>query len=635
MANIKNHLNNIKNAMFGKDVRNSIHDAIKQCYDDASVNNDNANMEVKLARGVHNTLNDRLSESDKKQKELSSQLEHKASKNDLDVERKRIDSFTKLEEGSTTGDAELIDGRVGADGVVYNNLGNAIRKQIKSNITEFVSLPFILTQNSYIRYIDGEVTSHEDDIYFSSNFIELLNTQYLYIDNLNFPSNNLAGLCFYDDKKSFISGYQYNKDVNIKMQIPVKAKYVRFTYNNSNKIGKLIVYQDSNELLKKITNEINSIENIGYEYETTFEIGYYIVKTSGAKAEYTSDRYSTTDFIELNNMYNNITIKNLNWTSSDLAGGSFYDKNKTFISGVIYDKSVVDMTIPIPQNARYFRGTVRTDLIDSICIYSNSNLHEAINNNSCNIQKNANDIDNLANDIDSIVNDSKNTFNYCQIFHKIGGIGDSLMSGEIAYWSESEQKNVYIDCYNYSWLSNLCKNIGSEAVHYSSGGQTTKSWLSKYLTEMKSEEIKPSAYFIGLGTNDRRSIELGTEDDCGTDNETFYGMYSKIIQEVKAFNSNAVIFCVSLYFNSKDSTVQSYCNAIKYMAEKYGCYYIDFVNNYDYSYDTNANSVFVNVGHFTTTGYVRVAKQMQELTNKVIEENPVQFKFISKDFKDI
>ena len=64
MVNIQNELNNIKSAIYGKDVRNSIHDAIKQCYDDASVNNDNANMEVKLARGVHNTLNDRLSESD-------------------------------------------------------------------------------------------------------------------------------------------------------------------------------------------------------------------------------------------------------------------------------------------------------------------------------------------------------------------------------------------------------------------------------------------------------------------------------------------------------------------------------------------------------------------------------------------
>ena len=29
--------------MFGKDVRQSIHDAIKQCYDDASINHDNAN----------------------------------------------------------------------------------------------------------------------------------------------------------------------------------------------------------------------------------------------------------------------------------------------------------------------------------------------------------------------------------------------------------------------------------------------------------------------------------------------------------------------------------------------------------------------------------------------------------------
>lgn len=80
MANIQNELNNIKNAVFGKDVRDSIHDAIKTCYDDASIVNDNANMEVKMARGVHNTLGDRLNKSDEKQEELSSQLEHIANK---------------------------------------------------------------------------------------------------------------------------------------------------------------------------------------------------------------------------------------------------------------------------------------------------------------------------------------------------------------------------------------------------------------------------------------------------------------------------------------------------------------------------------------------------------------------------
>ena len=75
---IQNYLNQIKNAVFGKDVRQSIHDAIKQCYDDASVDHDNANMEVKLARGSHTTLNDRLNESEKNQDNLSSQLDTKA-----------------------------------------------------------------------------------------------------------------------------------------------------------------------------------------------------------------------------------------------------------------------------------------------------------------------------------------------------------------------------------------------------------------------------------------------------------------------------------------------------------------------------------------------------------------------------
>ena len=74
---IQNYLNQIKTAVFGKDVRQSIHDAIKQCYDDASVDHDNANMEVKLARGTHETLNDRITENEKNQENLSSQLDKK------------------------------------------------------------------------------------------------------------------------------------------------------------------------------------------------------------------------------------------------------------------------------------------------------------------------------------------------------------------------------------------------------------------------------------------------------------------------------------------------------------------------------------------------------------------------------
>lgn len=71
---------------------------------------------------------------------LGSQLDNKASKDEVDVERKRIDSFTSLSQGSTTGDAELIDGRIGADGIEYENIGGSIRGQfgkINENAFEF------------------------------------------------------------------------------------------------------------------------------------------------------------------------------------------------------------------------------------------------------------------------------------------------------------------------------------------------------------------------------------------------------------------------------------------------------------------------------------------------------------------
>ena len=70
---------------------------------------------------------------------INSQIKEKVNQSDLEVERKRIDSFTSLDKGSTTGDAELIDGRIGADGVTYDNIGGAIRGQYRSLDTKKVT----------------------------------------------------------------------------------------------------------------------------------------------------------------------------------------------------------------------------------------------------------------------------------------------------------------------------------------------------------------------------------------------------------------------------------------------------------------------------------------------------------------
>ena len=50
--------------------------------------------------------------------------------NDVNVLESRMNEFTSLPQGSTSGDAELTDVRVGHDGTVYNTAGNAVRAQV-------------------------------------------------------------------------------------------------------------------------------------------------------------------------------------------------------------------------------------------------------------------------------------------------------------------------------------------------------------------------------------------------------------------------------------------------------------------------------------------------------------------------
>ena len=85
--------------------------------------------------------------------EINSSLDKKASQSDLLTERRRIDSFVSLNEGSTTGDAELIDARIGADGVTYNNLGTAIRTEI-SKISNTLNNPKEYLYNNGIANVD-------------------------------------------------------------------------------------------------------------------------------------------------------------------------------------------------------------------------------------------------------------------------------------------------------------------------------------------------------------------------------------------------------------------------------------------------------------------------------------------------
>lgn len=116
---ISNHLNKIKNAIYGKEVRGAIHDAIKQVYDDASVNHDNANMEVKLARGTHNTLNDRLDNVDEIQAQTNAQLSEVELYKGEFVSTKQLGAVAD----GVTDDSDVIQSIINSHPKVYVNDG--------------------------------------------------------------------------------------------------------------------------------------------------------------------------------------------------------------------------------------------------------------------------------------------------------------------------------------------------------------------------------------------------------------------------------------------------------------------------------------------------------------------------------
>ena len=185
MANITNYLNKIKTAVYGKDVRGAIHDAIKQVYDDASVNHDNANMEVKMARGTHNTLNDRLDKTEQKLDETNAQFSRKANKNEV---FSMANMGQDIREAMTGGSVAI----VGEDSVLANNI---LDSQVLPCKTSFLRSKFRMTQEC-VRLGDNSRQDYDKAVD-TTWFIPLTGQDTIKVNGCRY-------LYFYDENKDYV-----------------------------------------------------------------------------------------------------------------------------------------------------------------------------------------------------------------------------------------------------------------------------------------------------------------------------------------------------------------------------------------------------------------------------------------------
>ncbi|HEL1645558.1 TPA: hypothetical protein TXL48_002198 [Streptococcus suis] len=226
---IDNHLKVIKEGVFGRDVRQAIHDGIQQVYEDATAEHGNENMEVAKARGYADTLADRLDQME---------LADKSTARDVSVVSGQIDNLI-ANVGNGTVPSELIDLRVARSGRQYLTAGEAIRKQfeeVNMNLSELQNNILLKWNPGFVRTAGTINTTNTD--WNRSDYIGISDYSTVSLTG-TFPSLGVGlHVAFFDQNKQFLSGItDANKEVIYQYQIlpiPANANYMILTTQTKN-----------------------------------------------------------------------------------------------------------------------------------------------------------------------------------------------------------------------------------------------------------------------------------------------------------------------------------------------------------------------------------------------------------------
>ena len=458
---------------------------------------------------------------------LNAKLDTKANETDLQVERSRIDSFTKLAAGSTTGDAELIDGRVGADGLTYDNIGNAIRKQILNVNDKINKSTSVIEYKNILPYGDMKEISHFSGsnlsqetkgiratstsattlLYTNVPFKIKADTSYVLILSLVSDSNVTITTALYND------GVYYSTN---NVDLVSGKNYQCFTLNRTNNteanVSLFINSLGACNILFKNILLIPLVDNTSVS-----EIDSYYNKTGFFINGYDKNFYDKKDVYnkeEVNALVGkaNDGFKTVNLTaySDSTTAGDIIESETVFI-GYVNNKNAIERAIDTVRNKRN-----QKTIITCIGNFTSDSFDKMIDNDS------------YGRGYKSFIS-FNNTFNVT-----LKGVGNKETKIEITLPDESGINYGNYQIVNFDGINPTIENmriIGRNmryTLHSDTTGDTNHNEGSNFL--IKDCDIK----HIGQGTNASTSWTSAAGIGLGLSDKTTFTIENCVIQGVQA-----------------------------------------------------------------------------------------------------